>query len=104
MHRYKVIDLVKMADIPRSTYYHWVKQMNRSNKYGEEKQAIQQIFEEDEGLYSYRRITLALRKKVFGINHKIVLRLMNEMGLKYLVRMRKYRSYRGEVGKAAPNL
>ncbi|KAA9012901.1 IS3 family transposase [Niallia endozanthoxylica] len=103
-HEYKVIDLVKMAGIPRSTYYHWIKQMNRPDKYNEEKEAIQQIFDEHQGRYGYRRITLELRKKGFGINHKTVLRLMNEMGIKCLVRMRKYRSYRGEIGQAAPNL
>jgi putative transposase len=30
--------------------------------------------------------------------------LMNEIGLKCLVRMKKYRSYRGKVGKIAPNI
>ena len=29
---------------------------------------------------------------------------MKELGLKCMVRMKKYRSYRGEVGKVAPNL
>ena len=29
---------------------------------------------------------------------------MNEMGLKCLVRMKKYRSYKGNVGKIAPNI
>ena len=29
---------------------------------------------------------------------------MNEMGLKCMVRMKKYRSYKGNVGKIAPNL
>ena len=29
---------------------------------------------------------------------------MNEMGLKCVVRMKKYRSYRGTVGKTAPNI
>lgn len=33
------MERVKMAGIPRSTYYHWVKQMNRTDKYSEEKQA-----------------------------------------------------------------
>lgn len=38
------------------------------------------------------------------INHKIVLRLMNELGLKSLVRMNKYRSYKGKIGKVATNI
>jgi putative transposase len=90
--------------MPRSTYYYWVKQMNKPDKYSEVKEVIQQIFDEHEGRYGYRRITLELRKKGFGLNHKTVRRLMNEMGIKSLVRMKKYRSYRGEVGKTAPNI
>lgn len=78
--------------------------MNKPDKYSEVKEVIQQIFDEHEGRYGYRRITLELRKKGFGLNHKTVRRLMNEMGIKSLVRMKKYRSYRGEVGKTAPNI
>ncbi len=88
----------------RSTYYYWVKQMGREDKYSEVKEVICQIFEEHQGRYGYRRITLELRNRGYTYNHKTVLRLMNEMGLKSLVRMKKYRSYRGNVGKVAPNL
>src|SRR5690606_14438744 len=35
---------------------------------------------------------------------KAVLRLMEEMKLKSLVRVKKYRSYRGDLGKIAPNI
>ena len=38
------------------------------------------------------------------MNHKTVQRLMKELGLVCRVRMKKYRSYKGEVGKIAPNL
>ncbi|VGO06944.1 Mobile element protein [plant metagenome] len=38
------------------------------------------------------------------MNHKTVQRLMQVLGLKSLVRPKKYRSYRGEVGRVAPNL
>lgn len=88
----------------RSTYYYWVKQMGREDKYGEVKEVIRQIFEEHQGRYGYRRITLELRNRGYVCNHKTVLRLMNEIGLKSLVRMKKYRSYKGNVGKIAPNL
>ena len=37
-------------------------------------------------------------------NHKTVFRLMNEEKIKCMVRIKKYRSYKGEVGKVAPNL
>lgn len=78
--------------------------MNRPDKYKEVKELIQQIFEEHQGRYGYRRITLELRNRGLKINHKTVRRLMNELGLKCLVRMKKYRSYRGQVGKVAPNI
>lgn len=47
---------------------------------------------------------MELRNKGVALNHKTVRRLMNEMGLKCLVRMKKYRSYRGEAGKVSPNI
>lgn len=105
-HEYRVIELVKIADIPRSTYYYWVKQMNRPDKYSEVKEVIQQIFDEHQGRYGYRRITLELRNRSYVFNHKTVRRLMREMNLVCLVRFRliKYRSYRGKVGKIAPNI
>lgn len=78
--------------------------MNRPDKYQEVKELIKSIFEEHQGRYGYRRITLELSNRDIKINHKTVRRLMNEMGLKCLVRMKKYRSYRGKVGKIAPNI
>ncbi|HIU31110.1 MAG TPA: hypothetical protein IAB66_02970, partial [Candidatus Caccousia avistercoris] len=35
---------------------------------------------------------------------KLVMKLMKQLGLSSKVRMKKYRSYKGEVGKIAPNL
>lgn len=78
--------------------------MNRPDKYKELKELIKQIFEEHDGRYGYRRITLDLCNKGYVINHKTVRRLMKELGLKSLIRMKKYRSYRGKVGETAPNI
>ena len=38
------------------------------------------------------------------VNKKLVERLMVELGLRSIVRPKKYRSYRGAVGRTAPNL
>lgn len=78
--------------------------MNQPDKYSEVKEVIQQIFEEHQGRYGYRRITLELRNRGYVLNHKTVRRLMREMNLVCLVRITKYRSYRGKVGKIAPNI
>jgi transposase InsO family protein len=65
---------------------------------------ISAIYHDHKGRYGYRRITLELHNQGFLINHKTVQRLMKELGLKSLVRMKKYRSYKGNVGKIAPNI
>ena len=56
------------------------------------------------GRYGYRRITMEMRNRGYIINHKTVQRLMKQLNLKCMIRMKKYRSYRGQVGKTAPNL
>ena len=45
-----------------------------------------------------------MRNRGYVINHKTVSRLMKDLGLKCQVRSKRYRSYRGEIGKVAPNL
>jgi putative transposase len=78
--------------------------MKRQDKYKEVKKQIEKVFDENKGRYGYRRITLELKNQGFPINHKTVSKLMKQIGLKCEVRMKHYRSYRGEVGKTAPNL
>ena len=104
-HKHKVSLLIEIAEIPRSTYYYYSKQFEKPkpDKYAEIKEEIRRIYDESKGRYGYRRITKVLRKTHL-VNHKTVQRLMHEMGIICRVRMKKYRSYRGEVGKVAPNL
>ena len=78
--------------------------MNSADKYKAVKAEITTIYHENKGRYGYSRITAELRKRKFSLNHKTVQRLMKELGLVCHVRMKKYRSYKGEVGKIAPNL
>lgn len=56
------------------------------------------------GRYGYRRIESQLRNEGFVINHKTVYRIMKEENLKNVRRRCKYRSYKGDVGKIAPNV
>ncbi len=97
--------LLKIAKMPRSTFYYYIKKMKKTDKYKEIKEEIKSIFHENKGRYGYRRITLELNNRGYKINHKTVLRLMNILGLKSIVRKRrKYSSYKGTVGKIADNL
>lgn len=96
--------LLKLAGIPRSTYYYILKQLSRPNRHYSLRESIRAICVQHSGRYGYRRVTMALRKQGTVVNHKLVMRLTKEEGLTSLVRMKKYRSYRGEVGQVAPNL
>ncbi len=78
--------------------------MNCADKYESAKEEITAIYHENKGRYGYRRITTELRSRDLPLNHKTVQRLMKELGLVCRVRMKKYHSYKGEVGKIAPNL
>ena len=96
--------LLEIAQLPRATFYYHLKQMRVPDKYKAVKAEITLIYHENKGRYGYRRITIELHNRGFSCNHKTVQRLMRELGLVCRVRIKKYRSYKGEVGKIAPNL
>lgn len=88
----------------KSTYYAAMKSINKDDKYNKLKEAIQHICTDNKGRYGYRRVTLELKSKGFKVNHKVVMKLMREAGLTCKVRIKKYKSYKGVQGKAAPNI
>lgn len=73
-------------------------------KHKEERAAIRAICLAHCGRYGYRRVTLALRNQGYQTNHKLVMKLMKLEGLTCQLRKKRYRSYKGLVGKIAPNL
>lgn len=96
--------LLAVAKLSRATYYYHFKKLSTLDKYSVIKEQISLIYTEHKGRFGYRRITLALRNRGYIINHKTVQKLMKELGIICRVRMKKYRSYKGEIGKVAPNL
>lgn len=96
--------LLSIAQIPRSTYYYHAKSQAAPDKYATEKEEIAAIYREHKGRYGYRRITMELLDHGVALNHKTVQRLMKALGLVCRVRMKKYKSYKGEVGTIAPDL
>ena len=86
----------------RATYYYCVKE--RPDKYASLRAEITRVFEENKGRYGYRRVCLQLRGNGLTINHKTVARLMAEMNLHAYRRKLRYHSYKGEVGRIAPNI
>lgn len=102
-HKYQISKLIKLAELPRSTYY-YISSHKKIEKYADIKNQMSKIFKENNQRLGYRRMTLASDKQGVHINHKTVQRLMKQAGLICLVRIKKYRSYKGEAGKIAPNL
>lgn len=96
--------LLKLAKMARSTYYYYLKVLSKENKYREIEIEIEKIYHENKGRYGYRRIKLELKNRGYIINHKTVLKLMKKLSLQCFVRVKKYRSYKGEIGKIASNL
>jgi transposase InsO family protein len=103
-HKHKVSLLIEISGLARSTYYYYVKLRTAADKNSEVKEQITNIYHENRGRYGYRRITMELRNRGHLINHKTVQRLMKYLGILCRVRMKKYRSYKGEVGKIVPDL
>ncbi|MEG0956624.1 MAG: IS3 family transposase [Citrobacter sp.] len=103
-HKHKISLLIEVSGLARATYYYHVKRRTQPDKYSEIKEQITNIHMENSGRYGYRRITMELCNRGYVINHKTVQRLMRETGIVCKVRMKRYHSYKGTVGKIAPNL
>jgi putative transposase len=103
-HKHKIWLLIEVSGLARSTYYYYARRRTESDKYRAVKQQITDIYHQNRGRYGYRRITLELRNRGQVINHKTIQRLMKDLGLLCRVRMKKYRAYKGEIGKIAPNI
>jgi len=103
-HKFDLELLLDLTNMARSSFYYHQKQSKLPDKYKEIKELIKAIYQQHKGRYGYRRITDELQNKGIVINHKTVLRLMKLLGLKSIIRVKKYKSYRGENGKIAPNI
>ncbi|WP_348923171.1 IS3 family transposase [Enterococcus rotai] len=101
---YPVTKLLKLAKLRRSTYYYWVKKLSKLDKYAELKKAIKKIYISSKKRYGYRRVTDQLKKEGWNVNHKTVLKVMSLLGLKSVIRRKKYSSYREKNSGPEPNI
>lgn len=84
--------------ISRAAYYAWRKRIDRPDPEAERKQWIEEAYVASKKTYGYRRIMLWLReKKSVIINHKAVLRLMNQLGIHSIARRRKLVTKMGQL-------
>lgn len=89
----------------RSTYYYHQAQLDAPDRHAVLKTAIAAIFNSSKQRYGHRRIWLSLRQQGWVVSKKLVHKLMNQLGLRSKVRIkRKYNSYQGGVSHVAGNV
>jgi transposase InsO family protein len=98
------VKLLKVVALPKSSFYYWDEARQKPDKHAGTKQLIKTIFERHRGRYGYRRVAQELRNTGQQIHANTVQRLMKTLDLKSVQRRKKYVSYKGEVGAAAPHL
>lgn len=80
--------------IPRSSFYKW-KKRKASILENENKMLINEMFkiyEEVDGIYGYRRMTMNLNRKLSqNFNHKRIYRIMRLLSLQSVIRRKKKR-------------
>lgn len=86
---------------------YWQKRFDREDPNANLEKLIKEIFEENKGIYGYRRIQLTLKELGMKVNQKKIRRIVRKLGLKgmkFTHKSRKYNSYKGTIGRIAKNL
>ena len=84
---------------------YWQKRFDRENPDKRLEDEITKIHNENKD-YGYRRVYRELRNKKILVNKKKVQRIMQKLGYQvtsFTRKSRRYNSYKGNVGKIAPN-
>ena len=84
---------------------YWQKRFDRKNSNQELEDKILELRKNHKN-FGYRRIHALLKKMGYTVNKKCVQRIMQKHGLQvtsFTRKSRKYSSYKGKVGKIAPN-
>ena len=88
-----------------ATYMYWQKRFDRVNPNMGLEEKILEIHKENKD-FGYRRMHGMLCKLGYSVNKKRVQRIMQKLGLQvtsFTRKSRRYSSYKGKVGKVAPN-
>ncbi|AOD25151.1 IS3 family transposase [Mesomycoplasma hyorhinis] len=100
----RLTQVLKEFSIPISTFYYELKKEDFDKKNEEIISQVKLIFEENKAIYGKRRIKAELNNREYKIGFKKVRRLMEKFNLKAICSRRKYKSYKGTVGKIADNI
>jgi len=101
---YPLTTLLEIAGVARSTFFYHQARLARPDKHALLRAEICRLFNCHGGRYGHRRVRGLLRREGWQVSKKTVLKLMNELGLRCVIRKKRYKSFTGEVGRIAPNL
>lgn len=97
--------LLEIAGLSRTTFYYEQKHMyDKEKKDAALLKEIEDIFYANNKKYGSPRITIELQNRGYNVNKKRVARIMKENGIQAAKKKRRYNSYKGTVGKIAPNI
>lgn len=106
--QYGLHALLKELQMPRATYYDRLKRAQHPDKYAKVKSFIRDTYyRSSRETYGYRRIHAKTAQAGFPYCEETIRRLMRQLGIKcdiYSHHTSGYHSYKGRVGKVAPNL
>lgn len=89
----------------KSTYYFHRNKPKTPDRFELVRPVLREVFDSSYKAYGYRRIQTVLKNKHgFSLSGKTVLRLMKQENRICQVRRKKYVSFKGAVGLAAPNV
>lgn len=106
-YHFSVNMLCQIAQIPRSSYYKWLKRKVSLREQENQKlvNAMILLYEKVEGIYGYRQLTMNMRRQTGqSINHKRVYRLMKVIGIQSVIRRKKKKYVRSTPQQIAQNL
>ncbi len=102
---FKLKDILAITGFPKATYMYWQKRFDKENPNQKLEEKILEIRKNNKD-FGYRRIYGELKKQGLVVNKKRVQRIIQKLGLQvtsFTRKSRKYSSYKGKVGKVAPN-
>jgi len=103
--RYPLNELLRMASIPKSSYFYQKEAQIRPDKYVSLRTEVKKVFIESQSCYGYRRVHAEIKSKGIIVSEKVVRKVMKEEQLVVLgKKKRRYNSYKGEISPAVENL
>lgn len=101
---HRLTDLLAAAGLARSTFFYHQARLTAPDPQAGLKAAIREVFEASRRRFGHRRVWAKLRAQGWIVAKKTVLKFMRDLGLRCEIRRKRFRSFKGEVGKTFPNL